>query len=88
MQRDTLNTFMCVHFTIIALKRIGVFHIHPRFFLIPFPALPLVSVPFLLRNTFIEHSVLLCYNSEAVRMDQAVFVMHVCHSDSERRALE
>lgn len=42
MQRDTLNTFMCVHFTIIALKRIGVFHTHPRFFfffLIPFPAL-------------------------------------------------
>lgn len=44
MQRDTLNTFMCVHFTIIALKRIGVFHIQPRFLfcffspLIPFPA--------------------------------------------------
>lgn len=89
MQRDTLNTFMCVHFTIIALKRIGVFHIQPYFFfffspLIPFPA-PLVNVPFLLLNTFMEHSVLLCYNSEAVRM---VFVTLVCCSDSGRGELQ
>lgn len=27
MQRDTLNTFICAHFTIMALERIEVFHI-------------------------------------------------------------
>jgi len=27
MQRDTLNTFICAHFTIIEFERIGVFHI-------------------------------------------------------------
>lgn len=27
MQRDTLNTFICAHFTIMKLERIGLFHI-------------------------------------------------------------
>lgn len=27
MQRDTLNTFICAHFTIMKLLRIGLFHI-------------------------------------------------------------
>lgn len=27
MQTDTLNTFICAHFTIMAFERIGVFHI-------------------------------------------------------------
>lgn len=27
MQRDTLNTFICAHFTIMKFERIGVFHI-------------------------------------------------------------
>lgn len=27
MQRDTLNTFICAHFTIMAFERIEVFHI-------------------------------------------------------------
>lgn len=38
MQTDTLNTFICAHFTIMAFERIEVFHI--LFSLIRFLALP------------------------------------------------
>lgn len=49
MQTDTLNTFICAHFTIMAFERIGVFHI-----LLP---LSLPRSPTLFSVTFLERAV-------------------------------
>lgn len=52
MQRDTLNTFICAHFTIMAFERIEVFHI--LFFSLPL-LLALSHTVFF--HTFIECAV-------------------------------
>lgn len=51
MQRDTLNTFICAHFTIMEFERIVVFHI--LFFLSLSPSLSLPHSVFQ-SDTFIE----------------------------------
>lgn len=54
MQRDTLNTFICAHFTIMAFERIEVFHI---LFSVSLPSPPRSPTQCFQSDTFIECAV-------------------------------